>query len=449
MFKYRGKAVRHVGFLGGGKSNAGVYSYLSDRYNLDFTLRAFDGGCDYSAFGGCRLLSGDKMLDDIREDVLFISPSARRDTPKLCEAMEKGVILSSDAEFFFENSDADIFAVTGSDGKSTTTYLTSHLLKPSYREAIACGNFGEAMTPHVENADAAFVTELSSFQLAYLKPRSMRSVITNITENHLDWHKSFDEYIDAKRNIFALSRERVFSADCKISREIARDYDIFAVFSAALDDNALRKITKAELYLSLSEGKILANGKPILDTRIITPPGAHTIKNFMAAIAMSYGYCTADDIESIAASFRGLPHRCELVATINGVDYYDSSIDSTPKRCIATLSMMDRPVIMILGGHSKGLGFDELVPVIADKAKFTVLCGECAGEIEDAIASSDAASHIRRIKIDDFTDAVKYAKTVAECGDAVLLSPAATSYDRFKNFEERGNAFARIIKNTD
>ena len=448
MFRYKGKTVRQVGLLGGGKSNVGVYSYLSKRHSLDFTLRVFDKNSDYSAFGGCKVLSGPDMLSDINEDVLFLSPSARRDSPKIREAFERGVILSSDAEFFFENSVADIFAVTGSDGKSTTAYLTSQLLKSSYKDTVACGNIGEAMTPHVDNAEAAFVTELSSFQLSYLKPRSLRSVITNVTENHLDWHKSFDEYINAKKNIFDFSSERIFSADCEISKSIAKDYNVFAVFSTKLDDKTLCKTTGAKLRLTLGDGGILANGTPILDTRRIRAPGAHTVKNFMAAIAMSYGYCTAEDISSVAESFCGLSHRCELVAQIDGVDYYDSSIDSTPKRSIATLLMMTRPVVLILGGHSKGLDFGELIPIIASKAKFIIITGECADEIEDAIASSGSASHILRARIDDFTEAVEYAKKRASCGDAVLLSPAATSYDKFKNFEERGNAFARIIKNS-
>ena len=198
MFAYKGRAIRSIGFLGFGKSNSALYRYFRERNSdIKYTLRQntppegnlpeFD-----------RVYLGERWLDNIDEDALFLSPSVRRDDERLAAASGRGVIVSSDTELFLSLTRGDIFAVTGSDGKSTTAYLTSLLLSESYRTAIPCGNFGVPLAEHIEDGDGcAFALELSSFTLNYLTPRSKRAVITNISENHLNWHASFDEYISA------------------------------------------------------------------------------------------------------------------------------------------------------------------------------------------------------------------------------------------------------------
>ena len=450
MFSLNGKSIRRVGFLGFGRSNAGVLEYLSRHFSdIDVTVRCKNSEDCPKNFAH-RIFFGSDMLKKIDEDVLFISPSARRDIPELTEAIENGVILSSDAEFFFSNSDADVYGVTGSDGKSTTTLLASRLLSKSYGKAIPSGNIGEAMTPHLDDdVGTAYVTELSSFLLMYMKPKTRRAAITNISKNHLNWHKSFSEYIDAKRNIFDSARERIINFDCPISRSFARDYDVFAAVSQNLDESALRNKISAQIYVTLKDGKINVCGEDMLDTSHIMLGGTHNVANFMTAIALSYGMCDKDDILSLAESFRGLRHRCELVGTVNGVKYYDSSIDSSPKRCAQTLNMFSERVTVILGGRSKGLDFSELIPALLAKAERIIITGECAEEIENALNKSPEALEIPRVVIDDFYDAAEYAKKTSKYGDSVVLSPAATSYDKFKNFEERGDAFAKIINNKE
>jgi len=450
MFYFNGKKIERVGFLGLGKSNLGVYSYLSLHHAFDVTVRSREP-VDTSVFGKCRIHFGGDMLKNIDEDILFLSPSARREVPEILSAKERGVILSSDAELFFASTAADIYSVTGSDGKSTTAYLTARMLEASYAAALPCGNIGEAMAPHLDDpAGAAYVAELSSFQLNYFKPHSKRSIITNISENHLNWHSSFSEYISAKSNVLDFTDERVCNYDSEIVRELVREYPLFAAFSTTLSENALKSQITAEIYITLSDGKIIANGKQILDTAKIKVGGSHNIKNFMAAIAMSYGRCTASDISSIAESFGGLRHRCELVAVIDGVRYYDSSIDSSPKRCAATLGMMKERVIIILGGQAKGLDFRELIPALREKAKAIILTGDTADELYKVISESDIRElNIPVTRIYDFYEAVRFSVKAARPGDTVLLSPAATSYDRFSNFEERGDAFAKEIKKTE
>lgn len=447
MFIYKGKTVKSIGLFGYGKSNAGIYKYFSsfgDEFR--FTLRT-DAPCDTGGVKFEKLLLGGIALKRINEDILFLSPSVRRDKPELEFAEKRGVILSSDAEFFLSLTKSDIYAVTGSDGKSTTTTLSSLMLRDSYDRVIPCGNIGEAMTPHLKDGDgAAYCAELSSFQLSYMKPKTRRALITNITENHLNWHSSFDEYISAKRNIFENAKERIINFDCPIVRSFAKDYPIFAVFSRKVDESELRRRVKAEVYVTESDGFILASGERILATSDIKVKGEHNVLNFMAAIAMSYGLAPREVIRSTASEFSGLPHRCELIREVCGVKYYDSSIDSSPKRTVATLRTFDGNVIVILGGRSKGLDFSELVPPLIEKAKSVIVIGECAHEIVEVLKRhSTFGRAIPFTAKEDLGEAVKYAASIAARGDSVLLSPAATSYDKYKNFEERGDAFRELI----
>lgn len=449
MFFCNEKPIKTVGFFGLGKSNLGVMSYLKGLdEGLKFILRS-EKDADFSPSDFERVYLKENALSDIREDILFLSPSVRRDRAELTHAKSRGVILFSDAELFFSGARSDIYAVTGSDGKSTTTYLTSRLLSRAYQRVYAIGNIGEAMSPHLDDGkDVGHVIELSSFQLSCMKPKTKRAVITNITENHLNWHKSFREYIDAKKNILYGADERIINFDCPITREISKSFDIFAVFSKELCERDLRSRVSAKLYITLSDGIIHASGEPMLDTRKIRARGEHNILNFMSAIAMSYGVADKKDISALAEDFTGLGHRCELIHEAEGVRYYDSSIDSSPNRCVKTLSAFRERVILILGGKSKGLDFSELLPALKEKAKKIVLTGECLGEILEALERDPEFSSlgIPVYKLPDFTLAVECAKKIAERGDSVLLSPSATSYDSFHNFEERGDRFAKIIK---
>lgn len=445
MFYYNGKEIKRVGFLGLGKSNLGILSYLSLHYDFEATVRS-SLNVDVSSMSPKYCYFGKDALSNIDEDILFLSPSARRDAFEIENAKARGVILSSDAEFFFENSSADIYAVTGSDGKSTTAYLTSCLLKSHYINSVCCGNIGESMTPHLDDPkNTAYTAELSSFQLMYQKPKSQRCVITNITPNHLNWHKSFEEYIDAKSHILENSRERIINFDCEISRNLAKDYNLFGVFSKNYTEEHLRKHIKADLYITLNDSRITVSGEEFLKTDRIRVIGEHNLLNFMAAIAMTYGKSDKREIASLAENFGGLPHRCELIGDYDGVKYYDSSIDSSPKRCAATLKSMPNNVIIILGGRSKGLDLKELLPILEKKTKLAVLTGEVGAELKELL-SSKSRFNIKFEYINGFYEAVEYAVSQAQSGDVILLSPAATSFDRFANFEERGNAFKEHIR---
>ena len=443
MFYYDGKPIKRVGFLGVGKSNLGIYSYLLRRFpDISYTVRG-KSSADSKRIPAQRYFFGDEAFSELDEDILFLSPSARRDAPELISAKERGVILSSDCELFFKCSQSEIFAVTGSDGKSTTAYITSELLKRSGYSSLPFGNFGEAMTPHLDDgADILYVAELSSFQLMYETPKTRAAAITNITENHLNWHKGFDEYISAKRNVLENTKRRIFNFDCEISRKIMRDFQPYAVYSRFLSQAELEKKVEAELYLTLSDGIVCVSGEKLLDTQDVLIPGEHNISNYMCAIALCCDKLDRKALAPFAREFGGLAHRREFVGRFEGVDYYNSSIDSSPQRCISTLKTFDKNVILIVGGRTKGLDFSPILPYLKEKTKLVIATGESAFLLEELCFSHE----VNTKRIDDFEAAVLYAKKTAQAGDTVLLSPAATSYDCFKNFEERGRFFKELIK---
>lgn len=438
-FIYRGKRIERVGFFGLGRSSLGVKEYLESTYDgLEYTLRcdreitADEGG----GFG--RVLCGETAYAEPYEDVIFITPAVRRDRDGLMKMERCGVILSSDAELFVELARMPIFAVSGSDGKSTTVTLASRIL-----DAPAIGNIGVAMSPLLSrNEVRCAVAELSSFQLTWHTPRVKRAVITNISPNHLDWHRSYGEYISAKENLLKNAEERVFNLDCDISRELLGRYKADVVYSTKQSLKEMIKTAKSEVYVGLSGDHIVANGVKILHTGAIQLKTKHNIANLICAIALTSGYADSERIAKVASEFRGLAHRCESVENYGGVRYVDSSIDSTPRRTATTLYALSGEWIVILGGRSKGLDYSELIEPLRARARMAVLTGECGREIEKILCEAG----IGCVYEPDFYRAVELAARLARPGEGVILSPASTSFDRFRSFEERGEYFKSIIR---
>ena len=444
-FFLKDKEILSVGFFGLGKSNAGVMNYLAVHYpHLRFTLRQdnpiyADGVHLSSKFN--RIFIGKNSLAEPSEDVLFISPTVKRErlTPLF------GDRISSDAEFFFEGAEYPVFSITGSDGKSTTTTLSSLLLSFDGVRAPAIGNIGVAMTPMLDAGCNYAVAELSSFQLMNLSPKSERAYVTNISPNHLDFHSSFDEYIAAKSRIFERAQQCCVNLDDEISLGFApRDRIYAAVSTERLFEDA-RGLINAEVYITLKGGYIQRNGVNIFDTSAMRCRTAHTVKNLAAAIAITDGYTTDKRICEVGREFSGLSHRCELVGEFLGIKYYNSSIDSTPKRTATTLGSFEGKPIVILGGKGKGLSYTELLPAVRDHASAVVITGANGDEIETALLPLRNIIPIYRKGI--FRDAVLCAIGIAKKGDSVVLSPASTSFDAFRDFNERGNKFKEIIKN--
>lgn len=411
---------------------------------------------------GVKLLLGEDYLENIDEDIIFRAPGIRPDLPQIKKAIENGAVLTSEMELFFELTPATVLAITGSDGKTTTTTLTykileNELAKKGKGRVFVGGNIGAPLLPHVDemtNDDFA-VVELSSFQLSTMRRSPSRAIITNITPNHLDWHTDMEEYIEAKCNIcrhLPISHITV-NSDNDITAEIGRNSDIHVTFFSSSKTDFV-KITHQKVnasaifekdgYITFSDGK---NEKKILKTADIKLPGRHNAENYMAAISITRGLVSDESIYEVATTFGGVAHRLEFVRELDGVKYYNSSIDSSPTRTAAALSALREKPLIICGGYDKKIPFEPLALALCERAKKVILTGATAEKIKEAILACHlfADSGLEIIEKSDFEDAINAAKNAAEKGDTVLLSPACASFDAFPNFEVRGNRFKDIV----
>ncbi len=410
-------------------------------------------------------VTGGGYLDDIAEkryDVIFKAPAIRPDLPQLTRAVESGALLTSEMELFFELCPCKIYGVTGSDGKTTTTTLIWKLLSAHYAgtdtKVWLGGNIGRPLIdilPEIKPDDTA-VLELSSFQLMTMRKSPHVAVITNISPNHLDIHRDYAEYIDAKKNICRYqSPDDIVVLNCRndVTKAFAdhflsegRHVRLFSAHLHAQNDFDPRAEGCGFLEgTALSYVSSLYNYK--LDRDLLRVPGAFNAENMLAAISACAGVIREEDIGTAAAEFYGVEHRLEFVRELRGVKYYNSAIDSSPNRTIHTLSVFAGNVVLLAGGKDKNIPYDALGPVICEKVKVLILTGPTAEKIEAAVRAADCpqSANIRIFHFQQYADAVKCAYENAIPGDSVLLSPASTSFDLFKNFEERGNVFKSLV----
>ena len=396
---------------------------------------------------------GEDYLEPLKNetfDLVFKTPVVRADIPELIQAKQKGAVITSEMEVFLNCCPAKIYAVTGSDGKTTTTTLVYKFLDGYCRKnggkAWVGGNIGTPLLQYVDDMrpEDYVIVELSSFQLMSMKARIDVSVITNISPNHLDVHKSYEEYIDAKKNIFSHSGPdslTVLNLDNEVTASMG------AEVPGRLRWFSRRREATPGLYLK--NGEILSDAGKILDRSDILLPGDHNVENYMAAIGAVMDVVPTDVILDVARSFGGVEHRLELVRELDGVKYYNSSIDSSPNRTINALSVFDGNVVLIAGGKDKKIPYDALGPALADKVKTMILTGPTADKIEqaarDEFARRGKPFSMGVVRAVTYEEAVAAARKAAAPGDTVLLSPASTSFDMFRNFEERGNTFKRLV----
>ena len=439
------KDVKSVGFFGFGKSNHAIFERLSRLSWLEFTLR--DERVRECPDGIGRLCLGEECLMPPYEDILFLSPSVRRDRPELVKMSEAGTRLSSDAELFFELCDLPILAVSGSDGKSTTVTMTEAILKRRGVRAVACGNLGLPFISVLDGDCECIVAEISSFTLEYLAPRSHRALITNVTENHLDWHGTFDAYIAAKENLIRDTGCAILSPDTEAAEALIEKHRPRGIFSGRYGfTELLRRYPFAERIYTSEDGYLSINGDAVIPVQNLAKKEAHNLKNALSAIALTDGlFNTGGGIEALS-DFSAPSHRAELIATVGGVRFVDSSIDSSPARTSVTLSAMPKSTHIILGGRGKGLSYAPLIPPLLHTSGAIIICGENREKIAAAIGGVTALRE-RMMLCDTLFSAVRAAVRIARRGDTVLLSPASTSFDAFSNFEERGNKFKEYIKN--
>ena len=447
-FKYN-VAGKNITVIGIGISNLPLIKYLvSLGANVTACDRrsAEDLGENYTELEklGVKFNLGDGYLNNLSGDMIFKTPGMRYDVPELLKAKENGSIVTSEMEVFFEVCPSHIIAVTGSDGKTTTTTLIHKMMTDAGYKTWLGGNIGNPLLTDTEKMKENdwVILELSSFQLHTMRKSPEIAVITNISPNHLDMHKDYKEYIDAKKNIMLYQNEGdtlIVNADNQVTADIGKSAN-----------GAVKYFSRngmADVYL---DGNIIKRGiVEILNIKDIKIPGMHYVENYMAAIAAVSGLVSKEVIVNVAKTFGGVEHRIELVRTLDGVKYYNSSIDSSPNRTINTLRVFPNKVIMIAGGKDKGIPYDEIGPALAEHVKVLILIGATSDKIQEAldaeINKTGNGKDIEVIRATSYEDAVNTARSKAHDGDVVLLSPASTSFDMFRNFEERGNLFKKIV----
>lgn len=440
------KDVKKIGFFGLGKSNRRIAEILlSEGWCYGFTKRSTKEDARGEALDVRRSYFGENSLSELCEDILFLSPSVRRSNELLRTAKNRGCTLCSDAELFFSSTPKNVLAITGSDGKSTVTYLTSRLTE-STLGAPAAGNYGLPLCELIGKSHYKGATvELSSFQLTYTKPKVSRALITNITENHLNWHADFEEYIRAKKNVFENAELRAIVPDGEVCEGIAKEMHTDILISDRASAIELNRRYNPKMTVTRELGCICIDGIPYIPLKAIRCKEDYNILNFMCAIALSHGYSDKSAALTLAESFVGLPHRKEIFLKKHGVTYINSSIDSTPVRTANTLSTLKAKAIVIVGGASKGLSYAPLIAALRKHAKAVVLTGESAPVLLPLLEQNRELSRCVCLE-PDFDRAAELAVKIADVGDTVILSPSHTSYDRFENFEVRGEHFKKIIK---
>ncbi len=389
---------------------------------------------------GVNLCLGENYLANLSGDLIFKTPGMRPDVPELIAAKEKGITVTTEMEVFLKLCPAPVTAVTGSDGKTTTTTLVYKLLSAAGFKTHVGGNIGKPLLPEIDSISESdrVVLELSSFQLQTMTQSPEKAIITNITPNHLDYHKDYQEYIDAKKNIMLHQN----TSNLVI---LNADNDVTSGLVSEAKGKVLTFSREGEGDVCLQDKMMCVHGEPVLDVRDIRIPGNHNVENYMAAIAATYPDVSAEAIRTCAKEFGGVAHRIEFIRELEGVRYYNSSIDSSPNRTKNTLAVFSEPVVLIAGGKDKGIPYDELGPAIRDHVKCLVLIGATAPVIAK-VAEKDAPD-VPRLFATTYPEAVAMAKEQAEAGDVVIMSNASTSFDMFKNFEERGNLFKELVNN--
>lgn len=411
-------------------------------------------GEDYINFRemGAEFSLGDEYLNSIwGADIIFRTPGMYYNHPALIKARQMGKIITSEMEIFFRLCPCKIYAVTGSDGKTTTTSIIAKLFESEGRTVHLGGNIGRALLPIIEQIkeDDIAVVELSSFQLISMTTSPDVAVITNISPNHLDVHGTMEEYIDAKKNLIRYQGENsrtVLNLDNEECMKFA------PLVRGELIEFSRKEIPEKGAYLG-SDGYIYLsnhdNATRLFKSEHIRIPGDHNIENFLAAISAVQGDVSEQNMHMVALEFRGVEHRIEFVREHDGIRWYNDSIATSPTRMIAGLNAFNRKLIIIAGGYDKEIPFEPLAPIVNRRVKALILMGQTADKIEAAVKSDvnydDKSISIHRAN--DMENAVAIAREIARKGDIVSLSPASASFDKYDNFEQRGQHFKDIVNN--
>ena len=441
---------KNVAVVGIGVSNIPLINFL---IKLDAKVTAFDKKTE-DQLGevavdfknkGVKLELGEGYLDKLTGfEVVFKTPSMRIDSEALVKAKAEGAYITSEMEEFVRYTKGKVFAVTGSDGKTTTTTIISKLLEAEGYKTWVGGNIGTPLFAQIEEIkdEDKVVLELSSFQLMTMKEEIDVAVCTNLAPNHLDMHKDMQEYIDAKKNIFLYQN----SDDVLI---VNRENDITFGFEkeakGIVKEFSSKRVIDNGAYFK--DGILYLEGKEVCKKENIVIKGMHNVENYLAAFLATKDDVSIDNMKKVAESFAGVEHRCELVRELDGVKYYNDSIASSPTRTLAGLKAFDEKVILIAGGYDKHIPFEPLAYEGYPYIKELILVGATSDKIQAAFDKLEAEKGIKINiqRVDTFEGAIMLAKNIAKNGDIVTLSPACAAFDLFPNFMVRGKKFKEIV----
>lgn len=448
-----------IAILGAGLSGRAVLEYLmcgAEMREATVTLRdRKQSPCpDWAAeFPHVTWKCGEGWLSDLCEAVIFRSPGIRPDLPELLAAKAAGAVVTSETALFCRRCPARLYVITGSDGKTTTATMTHAILRTAHgadRGVYLGGNIGHSLLsdlPAMREGDDA-VLELSSFQLCDFSPVTRAAAFLNLTENHLNWHTDMREYEKAKANILPGAGRRVLSADDPVTLSRRRSGDV--LFSALLSADEMYRRFGGCPFVCLSEGRICLcdDGAltPVMEAAVLPLPGKHHLLDAMAAMALVWGDVPTEAVREALSAFRGVSHRMQTVAVVRGVRCIDSSIDTTPARTETTLSALAGRPTVLCGGSDKGVSYRPLAKALLRYAGCVVLTGETKAVIREALEAEGASGRLPLFVCTDFDEAVACGLSHTPAGEALLLSPACASFDRFANYAERGDRFARLVK---
>lgn len=385
---------------------------------------------------------------------IFRSPSCRPDIPEIAKEVERGAVLTSEIEKVIELTPSKVIGVTGSDGKTTTTSLIYEILKKSGHNCYLGGNIGIPLFTQIKNMkpEDYVVLELSSFQLMNMKISPEIAVVTNITPNHLNVHKDYQEYIDSKKNIFLHQNENgklVINYDNDITKDFykeAKGRVVYFSHKTLLDDGVI--FDESDKTIKLCDEGVR---KHLVKQKNMKLRGEHNCENACAAIAATLGLVSEDDMINTIENFGGVEHRLEFVREINGIKWFNDSIGTSPTRTIAGLNSFDEKIVLIAGGYDKHLDYEPIAEPIVKNVSKLILMGATADKIQYAVEKclkrKNLSLPIYRCKT--LEEVISKAKEVAVEGEVVLFSPASASFDLFRNFEERGNRFKEIVNLID
>ena len=396
---------------------------------------------------GMLLKLGSDYLENVQADVAFRTPGLHAERPELVRMRQQGTEMTSEMEVFFQVCPCTSIAVTGSDGKTTTTTLISEILKKAGKTVWVGGNIGRPLLPLAGDmkAEDAAVVELSSFQLLDMKHSPHVAVITNLAPNHLDVHTDMAEYISAKERIFRFQSpldKLVCNWDNQITRELSEKADskVFYFTRTGADVPRGALLWEGAIWMRNDAGVRMV--LPLSDIRL---PGMHNVENYMAAIAAVDGLVEDETIRSFARAFGGVEHRIEFVRELRGVRWYNDAIASSPSRTAACLNAFDQKIILLAGGKDKGVSYRDLGPLINRHVKYLILCGATAKVIRESVEGSENYAGLPIAEVPDWAEAVRRADAAAQEGDVVVMSPASTSFDMFPNFMEKGRYFKELV----